>query len=105
MFTFRVCCQESWLENFSYFPEGIAAVILLLPDNSQETVMMGCDEGFRIGYFGGVRRERAGAAHFRARGGDWMETGKWVFGFATGGRRPARRDVDTTFSRVAACYP
>src|SRR6266481_3313221 len=39
---------------------GIAGVIPCR-DGSRE-MMMGCDEGFHIGYFGDVRRQRAGAA-------------------------------------------
>src|SRR6202171_1143225 len=39
---------------------GIAAVIPCC-DGNRET-MMRCDEGFHIGYFGDVRRQRAGAA-------------------------------------------
>jgi len=51
-------------------------------DNSQGT-MMGCDEGFRIGYFGDVRRERAGAALFER----VVETGSLVLR-QVGGDRP-----------------
>jgi len=45
--------------------------------------MMGCDEGFRIGYFGDVRREKAGTALFER----VVETGSLVLRHV-GGDRP-----------------
>ena len=50
-------------------------------DNDQETVMR-CDEGFVLGYFGDVRRERAGAALFER----VVETGSMVLRHAGGDR-------------------
>ncbi len=60
--TFRGACQESWRENFA-IPGRFAVVIHCRLSNSQEAVMCG-DEGFRIGFFGDVRREEAGTALF-----------------------------------------
>jgi hypothetical protein len=62
MGTFSTSCQESRPKIFG-IPEGIAAVIQCRLDNGQGAVMP-YDEGFHIGHFGDVRRQRAGAAFF-----------------------------------------
>jgi hypothetical protein len=81
MVIFSAFCQESWLQNFR-IPEGPATVIHSGRDNGQG-VAMGCDDGFHLGYFGDMRRERAGAALFER----VVETGSLVLR-QVGGDRP-----------------
>src|ERR1700682_2772900 len=58
---YRAPCQESLREDFTR--GGPAAVIQCRWSDRQEGAM-GRDEGFRIGSFGDVRREAAGATLF-----------------------------------------
>src|SRR3984893_12790596 len=95
----RVSCFRPSAKNpdREFRDSGRAAAVIPCRLDDSHGMTMRCDEGFHIGYFGDVRRQRAGAALCER----VVETGS--LGVATRGKRSAWRDVGATFSCVEGC--